>query len=253
MKAFDRDLGAIENAYRKAGVLKQTLFVITADHGMAPTSHFVSRNIVSRAVSGAGTTAPAVTAATAIYVWLRNAHRARAVAEGIMAQRDPGIGATYYLTGSGRSLHYVKSSTTAISTEADAANVYLLKTLMNGHEPAVVAFCRPGYTGAEPTTHWRADHGGSDWPSQHIPLIIAGPHIRPGLVISGSAQLEDVAPTALSAMGVLPVGMEGKILTEVLDNSSPADGQARSAELERIGPIVEALKGQAPGMAAGGK
>src|SRR5207245_52253 len=57
MQAFDRDLGMIERAYRRAGILQQTLFVVTADHGMAPITRFVPSTVITQAVARAAPTA----------------------------------------------------------------------------------------------------------------------------------------------------------------------------------------------------
>src|SRR5207302_4024017 len=58
MQSFDADLGRIEAAYQAAGILNQTMFVITADHGMMPIARFIPSTIITNAVTKAGTTAP---------------------------------------------------------------------------------------------------------------------------------------------------------------------------------------------------
>src|SRR5206468_11034129 len=51
MQSFDRDLAALEDTYRQAGVLDRTLFVLTADHGFAPIYHTVRKRDVEKAVA----------------------------------------------------------------------------------------------------------------------------------------------------------------------------------------------------------
>src|SRR5437764_4479686 len=111
---------------------------------------------------------------------------------------------------------------------------------MNGHEPSVVLFCRSNTTTSSASTHWKADHGGPTWQSQHIPLILSGPGIRAGRTISAPAQLSDVAPTVLAAMGVRPAGMEGRVLTDALADPAPRDRRARDAEVHRLRPVIRA-------------
>lgn len=245
MRSFDHDLGMIEDAYRKAGVLDQTLFVITADHGMAPLQRFVPESLFTNAVTQAGTTAPAISYNTGTYIWLADDTKAQTVAQNILAAQDPGIQSTYYLTvGRGGKPHYVRAGGILVSSQMEAANQYLLDTLIDGHQPGVVAFCRENQSAVSPTTAWKADHGGASWQSQHIPLIVAGPGIQPGVTTNYPAQLEDVAPTILTDMSVRPTGMGGRPLTEALDQSTAAEQDARKAEIDRLTPLVNALIAQ---------
>lgn len=241
MRTFDRDLGLIKAAFRKAGVLDQTMFVITADHGMSHIKRFVPQNVIGNAVAAAGTTAPTVSYSTGTYIWLTNTDRAEMVARNIVGANDPGLQSVYYLSTRGGTSRYVREAGSFVNATADTANQYLLRTLMNGHQPEVVAFCRNDATTVAPTTHWKADHGGAGWQSQHIPLIFAGPGIASGQIQVEPARLEDVAPTVLDAMGVKPVGMEGRPLTEALLRSTHAEQRARSTEVKTLVPLVRAM------------
>lgn len=244
MQSFDRDLGAIEDAYRQAGVLDQTLFVITADHGMTPVTRFIQQSVITNAVSRAGTRAPAISYSTGAYVWLTDQSRAQAVAQNILAEKDPGVQSVYYLTTVGGKPGYVPAAPASIGADVEKAHQYLLNTLLNGHEPSVVAFARSGQTLADPSTHWKADHGGAEWQAQHIPLIFSGAGVQPGLVTGDPAQLDDVAPTALAAMGVKSTGMEGNVLTEVVRSANASEVTARQAEIKQTSPLVNALVSQ---------
>jgi arylsulfatase A-like enzyme len=241
MQAFDRDLGAIENAYRRAGVLKKTLFVITADHGMAPVTHFVPSTVLTNAVAKAGTSAPSIAYNQSAYVWLKDFAKAPLVAQNIMRGPHRGVKAVYYLTYVGHQQRYVLAGGAHLGPGVEAANQYLLSTLFNGHQPTLVAFCRTDATFSSASTHWKADHGGATWESQHIPLVFSGPGIRRGVVSSAPAQLEDVAPTILTVMGATPRGMQGHVLTDALKRSSVAAKTARSAEVTFLQPRLQAL------------
>jgi hypothetical protein len=248
MKAFDADLGAIEAAYQRAGILSQTLFVLTADHGMMPITRFVPSTVISNAVTAAGTTAPDVATSSADYIWLADPTKAQAVAQNVMNAHDPGIQSAYYLTSVAGKPQYAPADSSAVDATTEAANQYLLDALLNGHQPAVVVFGREGTSFSDPKTGWKADHGGNSWESQHVPLIMSGPGIRPGQVSNAPAELEDVAPTVLTAMGVKPTGMAGHALTEVLLQPGSADERNRAAERTWLGPVVHALakEGAAP-------
>jgi hypothetical protein len=244
MKVFDADLGAVEDAYRKAGVLDQTLFVITADHGMMPITRFVPSTTVSNAVTQAGTTAPDIASSTADYVWLADPNKAQTVAENITNAHDPGIASAYYLVTANGKPSYVAANGSAVTPAMETANQYLLSALLNGHEPSVVAFGAPGASFSDPKSNWKADHGGNTWQAQAIPLIFSGAGIQSGVVSKNAAQLEDIAPTVLADMGVPPKGMEGHVLTDALIEPTSADLQKRQAELQQIGPVVDGLTAQ---------
>lgn len=241
MKGFDVDLGKIEGAYRKAGILDKTLFVITADHGMMPITHFVPSTVVSNAISAAGTTAPDIASNSGDYIWLADAGKAQAVADNIMAAGESGIQSAYYLTSDGGKPAYVRADGAHLDPATESVNQYMLGALLNGHEPSVVVFGKEGVSFSSPTSNWKADHGGNSWESQHIPLIFAGPGIKKGTVQQAPAQLDDVAPTVLAAMGVAPTGMEGHVLSDALQDVVAREKHARRHEVKRLVPMVRSL------------
>src|SRR5947209_3515510 len=209
MKQLDTDLGAIEDAYQRAGILNQTLFVITADHGMMPITHFIPATELNNAVAQAGTTSPDLAENTADYIWLADPTKAQTVAQNVVNLHDSAIQSAYYLTETNGQPHYVAANPGSLTAQQEAANQYLLSGLINGHQPAVVVFAVEGATFSDPKSGWKGDHGGNTWDSQHIPLILSGPGIHPGVTSDAPVQLDDVAPTVLTDMGVAPTGMEG--------------------------------------------
>jgi arylsulfatase A-like enzyme len=252
MQGFDRDLGQIEAAYRKAGILDQTLFVVTADHGMMPITHFVPSDLITNAITQAGTTAPDIATNSGDYVWLADPSKAQAVAQNIVNMHDAGIQEAYYLTTVNGKEGYLPADS-SLDAGTEAANQYLLSALLNGHEPQVVVMGTEGASFSDPKSGWKADHGGASWESEHIPLVLAGPGIRAGVTSSAPAQLEDIAPTALTAMGVAPTGMEGHVLTDALTQPSQSAQRARRNEVTQITPDVQAMqRAESPSNVAGG-
>lgn len=243
MQNFDGDLGRIEDAFRNEGVLGKTLFVITADHGMAPLKRYIPSTVITNAVAAAGTTAPDIASNTGAYVWLANHSKAQQVAANIMAQRNPGVQSAYYLSLSPKP-HYVLASGHFVNGTVNAANAELANTLLNAHAPDVVVLAKAGDTFSAASVHWKADHGGASWQSQHIPLIMAGPGVRRGAVIGQGAQLEDIAPTVLTLMGIAPAGMQGKVLADAMLSPASWQQSARQQEISRIGPLISALSAQ---------
>jgi arylsulfatase A-like enzyme len=224
-------------------VLNKTVFIVTADHGMVPIKRFIPNTVISNAVARAGTTAPDVAGNTAAYAWLTDHTRAQQVAKNVLAERDPGVQSAYYLSPTPKP-HYVLAGGHFVNGQVNAANTYMANTLLNGHEPDVVVMARAGATFTSTAAHWKADHGGGNWESQHIPLLIAGPGVKQGTVVGQGAQLEDIAPTALTLLGVKPAGMQGKVLTDALTSPSAKQVSARKQEISRIGPLISALAAQ---------
>jgi predicted AlkP superfamily pyrophosphatase or phosphodiesterase len=244
MQGFDADLGAVEDAYRRAGVLDQTEFVITSDHGMMPITHFVPPNVATDAIQASGTSASDIASNSGDYIWLTDPSKSQDVATRIMTAHDPEIEAVYYLTEVEGTVQYEPAPGLTIGSAIETANQTLLATMLNGHEPAVVVFGTEGTSFTDPSSGWKADHGGQTWESQHVPLLISGPGIRHGIVSDAPAELEDVAPTALADLGVAATGMQGIVLTEALTQPTVSARALRAARRAELQPVVRALRGQ---------
>jgi arylsulfatase A-like enzyme len=92
--------------------------------------------------------------------------------------------------------------------------------------------------------HWKGNHGGGDWESQHLPLLIAGAGANPGFVSTSPARLEDIAPTVLTMMGVNPKGMQGTVLSDAMLSPNAADMAAQVSLNDKLLPVVDALASQ---------
>ncbi|HZS93860.1 MAG TPA: alkaline phosphatase family protein [Chloroflexota bacterium] len=241
MQDWDKDLGMIEDAYRKAGILNQTLFVITSDHGMMPIKRYVPSSEIDDAISAAGTSAPDITYDSGNYIWLSDPTKAQTVAQNIVNINDPGIQSVYYLSTQTGTPQYVQAGSNFATPAMETANQYLLKTLINGKEPAVVIFGTEGTTFSSTSNGWKGDHGGNSWQSEHNTLFISGPGIKAGVTVNTPAQLEDIAPTVLTDMGVQPTGMHGHVLTEAMVHATTGEDRARQAEIKQVTPVVDAL------------
>jgi hypothetical protein len=247
MQAFDADLGRLEDTYRKAGVLNQTLFVITADHGFTPTFHRIQKSVIASAVQQAGTSILKDTYHTAGYLWLRNSAKSRQAASIIARKRNPFIQSVYFRSDTPQGPEYVRASASSrfLSPGMEAANQYLLQTFNGPTGPDLAVLFTENTGGVSSgTASWKADHGGADWEAQHVPLILSGPGVRRKHISNWPARLEDVAPTALSVLGVQPTGMQGQILADAL--RAPT-AQERSAQLQlasTLRPVIASLQSE---------
>lgn len=242
MKDFDRDLGYIEDTYRKAGVLDKTAFVITADHGMSSLKYQIPDAVMDDAVTKAGTTSLETTYSTAGYIWLQNAAMAQSVAENVLSAKNQYVQAVYYKVHAQTGDSYVLASGQQVTPPTDTANQYLLQSFLGGNAPDVVAFCTEDAAfAAQGALSWKGNHGGGAWQSQHIPLVIAGPGVAAGVVSHAPVRLEDVAPTALALFKIKATGMQGSVLADGLQSPSPAQTAVQQQLSHLLNPVVSGL------------
>jgi arylsulfatase A-like enzyme len=257
MQHFDADLGRLEDSYRKAGILDQTLFVFTSDHGFAPIYHTVSRDDIEHAVTSAGTSIVSDTFHTAGYIWVNDLSKAAQAAANIAGLQNPYIQSVYfkehepdgsyaYIRASGAGLFHVAAT--------EAANQYLLNTFAGPNGPDVAVFFTEN-SGSEPggQATWKGDHGGAAWNSQHLRIILSGAGIKPGVTSSDPAPLMDIAPTILSLMGVTPTGMQGVPLTEAMAAPTKPQQSARTAQNATLRPVINALAAESQAEIAAGQ
>jgi arylsulfatase A-like enzyme len=245
MHTFDGDLAMIQDAYRKAGVLNRTLFVLMSDHGMMPLRHRVNQSDITNAVAKAGTTLVSQAYTSGVYLWVKDEGRATAAARSIAGLNNPYIQSVYARVRTSKGYTYTRVSSAKLlrTGGTEAANQYLLTSFNGSNAPdIVVAFaegvgCEPGGQAA-----WKADHGGPSWQSQHLPLILSGPGIRSGYVSSYPARLIDVAPTILQVMGASHKGMQGIPLADALTSPPGWTVQWQKSASKTLIPAVAALQ-----------
>lgn len=247
MRAFDLDLAMLQDAYRKAGVLDQTLFVLMADHGMMPLTQRMPQSEIITAVSRAGTNLVSQAYTSAAYLWLKDESKAPLAAQNLARLNNRSIQSVYVRSHTAKGSPYVRATSSSLlrAAGAEASNQYLLNSFNSSNAPDVVVAFAEG-VGCEPggQSRWRADHGGTSWEAQHIPLILSGPGVRSGQVSSYPARLIDIAPTVLQVMGASHKGMQGIPLADALDTPPPWTVQWQQAASKRLMPVVTALQQQ---------
>jgi arylsulfatase A-like enzyme len=247
MQGFDRDLAMLQDAYRKAGVLDRTVFVLMADHGMMPLRHTLDKSIFTNAVTRAGTSVVTDAYSSAAYLWLKDSSKAGRAGQILAAERNPAIQSIYARTRTARGQEYVLISHPGARRAAglETANQYLLRTFNGPNAPDLVAAFTEG-VGCEPggQASWKGDHGGTSWQAQHLPLFISGPGIRSAHVSSAPARLIDVAPTILEAMGVPHTRMPGTVLADAFLTPRTGLVKAQQATAKGLMPVVAALQQQ---------
>ena len=245
MQRFDRDLAMLQDAYRRAGVLDRTLFVLLADHGMMPLSQKVDNTVLQAAVANAGTKIVSESYSSGAYLWLEDSSRASQAAQNIANLRSPAIQSVYVAgrTKAGYAYHHVSDGSLQRTAAVETANQYLLSTFAGANGPDVVVAFTEG-AGSEPggQAGWKADHGGTSWEAQHIPLVISGPGVRSGVISSYPARLIDVAPTVLQLMSISPNSMQGAVLADVLESPPASATYHQRANEQKLRSVVQALQ-----------
>lgn len=230
----DAQLGRIMEAYEKAGLFERTIWAVTADHGMTPNSVNLDRDEFVRVLEQSGTQ---LLGGSYAHYWLKDPHLAARAAEGLAARSLPGVHGIYFRQPSSDGITYrlTPASQAAMAPDLDAAYQYLLGTYALERGPDLVAVLAENHHFSERDPLGHGQHGDATWATQHVPLILAGPGIRRGVVSRQPARLVDVAPTLLAAVGGSYAGMDGVVLADALE--SPSDRQAlaqqrASAELQ---------------------
>lgn len=238
----DAQIGRLLEAYRRAGIDDQTLWVVTADHGMSPNGHTIDENRMAGLAEGYGLEKAA--ARTEYYV--AEPSEAAEAAEEIAGLRLEGVRAVYHKTAAPAGGYvYVPARATAVvlPPSLDATYRYLTSTYASPQSADIVLFPEESWSTSESTSYMLGDHGTATWQNQHVPLVVSGPGIRRGVASSAPARLVDIAPTILAAMGLPRAArMDGVVLADALVAPSPSQLAEQGASDASLGPLRDALR-----------
>lgn len=238
IKGDDGAISRVVDEYKRLGIFKQTLFVVTADHGMVANRHIVPIHAMYtefRKVEGTAQLNQEYRESLGA-IWLTDPTQARSVATAMQAQHFAGIEGALYKVQTGESYAFKPVPATASSLPKGLLQAYV-----------DLANTEAGPSGADVLLPYREDtmgfttknrktwgkHGGFSWDSQHIPLVIEGPGVKHG-VSHFPAQLVDIAPTIEHLMGWgPPTGVDGVVLTDASASSTSAARAAQAAVQHR--------------------
>jgi hypothetical protein len=240
----DKQIGRVMEAYKKAGMYDNTVFVVTSDHGMTPTMHVIPQPPIYQLVKKAGTKVQAL--APEFYIY--DSSKAADAAENIASAGIAGIKGAYYKSKqSDGSYAYVPTPTTTkqITGDLDKCFRYLSSTEACATSYDILVpqsenwrYVIPLWSGkAQPSSHETVT-----WNNQHIPLIIAGPGVKKGLSVDSPARIVDIAPTVLTLMGVSPNNMDGVVLADCFEKATAKQIEAQNAVTQYLKPLAAALK-----------
>jgi hypothetical protein len=246
MRHFDTELGWIMAAYRKAGILNRTDFIITADHGMSFIKDRLPFSALDRAIELAHSGKVYLEADTGASIGVVHTDRARQVAANIHRLDGQEIDATYYKVQShGRWQYLPAYESSALTVPMKHAYRLLVNTDASPSGADVLAIYAPRVTtGDRPIGkyHWLGGHLGPGWDDQHIPLIIGGAGVQGGIRTNYPARLVDIAPTVERLLGSPVERTDGVVLDSIMASHSRTDAARQSKAGKLLTPVTKALE-----------
>jgi hypothetical protein len=181
----DAQIGRLVTALRDRGILDETIFVITADHGMVSNVYQVDDTHLKDVVRQGGGDYLFHTGGNCAYIWLRNPAASPGVAQHLVNTIKPAHFAHYQTIESGNyTYHPVSRSNWSPGQNLEAAHQYLLGTFAGPLAPDIaLTFGENAITRVH--------------------------HKKP-------ARLMDIAPTVLTLLGIEPTNMDGLVLSDAL-------------------------------------
>jgi predicted AlkP superfamily pyrophosphatase or phosphodiesterase len=241
----DLQVGRIMEAYKQAGRYDDTVWVITSDHAMTPFAQTIEQSVIDKLLVEARNFAN-----VGAHVYLMEQEQTRQVAEKLTGANIPGLFGAYYRVKSadGRySYEPAKDTAGKVSADLDKCYRYLLDTYAgesspdiellpaeNCHINSTMFDCKP----------FIGQHDSISWLQQSNILLFSGPGAKKGFVSDSPARLVDIAPTALTLLGIRPERMDGIVLSDALESPTTTQLHTQITLNSELIPLVEALKAQ---------
>lgn len=242
LRGIDNDIGSIVAALRRQGTLNRTAFIVTGGSAMPVEATQVPMGTIGQSVKAVGGGQVYATTGETAAIGLQSNLQAQPVAQALQGRHLRGVDAVYYKTRAGRRWTYQPQYVdpdlpAAFSTTA----AFLLGTMSSAAAPDVAVIFSPGYAAARGGNNG-AGGPGIQWDSQHIPLIMSGHGVQPGLRSGYPARIVDIAPTIAALMGAGPVTSDGVVLADALQQPPSGSAEAQRATSGRRGFYASALE-----------
>jgi arylsulfatase A-like enzyme len=254
MEALDKDIGQLEAAYKKLGILSRTDFIITSDHGMVPATNIVNIGDINTAIKNAGATSLSVGHGDWCPIYLTDPAKIPTVAQALVAANIPHVRAVFMKNVQGQYVLASPASLLAADPGLQQAFSDLLATYDNISSPDIVLMydentitMTPGFK----QVGRKGDHEGATWGAQHIALFMAGPGIKQNYVSSYPARLVDIPVTVAALFAAHPAHTDGVPLADALTSPYSWMTSAATAIQARRAADTAALAAQAQLPASG--
>jgi len=240
MTAIDAGLGELITAYKNAGIFEQTLWVITADHGMTPNTESVD----GMAVSQASSTVCKKCKVNGSFQFLSRPEFSMQVAEQIASANIAGVTGVYARVKKADGYVYQPAQKTMDSLDPDLnkAYLYLLSTFAGPNSPDIAVASKLNILSTNETPNKGGKHSAMNWADQHIPLIFSGQGVVQGKTSPSPARLVDILPTIARLMNLSAGQMDGVVLGDALISPQPMELQAQAQINAKLTSLRDVLK-----------
>ncbi len=134
-----------------------------------------------------------------------------------------------------------------VGADLDKCYRYLLDTYAGESSPDIELLlaenCHINWTMFD-CKRFIGQHDSISWLQQHNILLFSGPGARKGFVSESPARLVDIAPTALTLLGIRPERMDGIVLSDALESPTTTQLHTQIGVNSELIPLVEALRAQ---------
>ena len=186
--SVDASLGRIAAALEKAGLAKDTLFVVTAKHGQSPIDPKARRIVDAKLLDAAlGANAAQVTKDDVALIWLKDQGKTAEAAAGLSAKA--------------KELEIAK-----IWSGPELAEKFG-DPLKDPRVPDIIVQTNFGVIYAKPSATKIAEHGGGAADDSHVALLVAAPGMKAERIETPVTTMQ-VAPTILAALGLDPNALD---------------------------------------------
>lgn len=243
LRGLDADIGRLVHETQREGNYRSTIFAVTAGRAFEPIRHRMLFRHLSSAIVAAGGESTYLAGDGAALIGLRDPLQAQPVAQALQSESSRFIDALYYKTQSGSAQYYnAQFLSPQVSPTFARASSYLLSTMAAATSPDVVVEYQP-YAALAGAGARGAPAGGigTQWPIQHVPLIVAGHGVYAGRTSNYPARLVDIAPTLETALGLGVTARNGTVLADALYGDTAAT-PAQKAERTKLAPLTAALR-----------
>jgi hypothetical protein len=210
----DASIGKIEDALKAHGLWNSTLMVVTAKHGQAPRIDAAVRMADSQLpnVIGPSLIAQATQDDVALF-WLKDQSKTDDAVAALSQFKDTG-----FVTANDPQDHPVTLPASQVIDKILygplLSDYQLGDPTQNSRTPDIIVVLKPGFIWVgNPTNKFkRAEHGGFSEDDTHVPIIVSSGALIPALqgsVKDGRVGTEQIAPTALEALGLDPAQLQG--------------------------------------------
>ena len=216
LKHSDASVGQIVQALQAKHLWNNTLLFVTAKHGQNPrvgVGGLMSDKTIPGVLTAAGADPAQATQDDVSLVWLKDQSKTAAGVDAINAFKKTGT-IDVFFQGQKQTLPANQIINKVLSGAA-LQQFKLGNPLANSRTPDIVVTLKPGFIwvgNVMKFAHKRAEHGGFSADDTHVPLIVSSgdlPNFLRGNVVDNSVTTQQIATTALTALGLNPQNLQG--------------------------------------------